>query len=109
MTIASTALTTSTFDEVLNSSELPLVVEFWAEWCPPCRTIAPILEALATEESSRLRIVKINVDEHPELAARYDIVSIPTIIVFRQGASVRRLIGARGRSQLVEEIAESLR
>ncbi len=109
MTTMSTALTTYNFDEMLSSSELPVVVEFWAEWCPPCRAIAPILESLATDESSRLQIVKISVDEHPELASRYGVTSVPTILVFRLGVSLRRLVGARGRSQLLEEIEQSLR
>jgi thioredoxin 1 len=108
MTMTVTELTTYTFDEMLESSALPVVVEFWAEWCPPCRTIAPILESIAKDEQALVRIAKVNVDEHPELAARYEIISIPTLLVFRQGAPIRRLVGARGRPQLLREIDESI-
>jgi thioredoxin 1 len=109
MTTTVTELGTSTFDETIESPGLPVVVEFWAEWCPPCRTIAPILESIATEQPRRVQVSKVNVDEHPELASRYAIASIPTLLVFRDGTLVRRLVGARGRSQLLEEIEESVR
>jgi thioredoxin 1 len=109
MTRTVTELTQHTFDEMLASSELPVVVEFWADWCPPCKSIAPILESIASEDSPRVQISKVNVDEHPELASRYEIISIPTILVFRQGALFRRFVGARGRLQLLEEIDESIR
>jgi thioredoxin 1 len=102
-------LTRDTFDEAIGSSELPVAVEFWAEWCPPCTVIAPALESIAVEQVPIVQIFKVNVDVHPELAARYEVLSIPTILVFREGGLVGRMIGARGRSQLLQEIEASIR
>ena len=109
MTTVVPELTKYTFDEMIGSASLPVVVEFWAEWCPPCRTIAPVLESIAAGQDPSVQIFKVNVDEHPDLAARYEVFSIPTLLVFREGALVRRMVGARGRSQLVREIEESIR
>jgi thioredoxin 1 len=109
MTITVPELTKYTFDETIGSSGLPVVVEFWAEWCPPCKTIAPVLESIATEQAPTVHIFKVNVDEHPELAARYEVFSIPTLLVFRDGVLARRMVGARGRPQLLQEIEESIR
>jgi thioredoxin 1 len=94
----------TTFDEVVGASDLPMVVEFWAQWCPPCKTMGPILEALATEYGDRLQVVRINADEEPELARRFEVVSVPTFLVFREGDVRNRMVGARSRSQLLEEI-----
>jgi thioredoxin 1 len=99
-------LTDATFDEEVNGSPLPAIVDFWAEWCPPCETIAPILESIATDYSDRLRVFKINVDEHPLAARRFDVMSFPTLLIFRDGELVRRMIGARGRGHLLEELSE---
>ena len=109
MTTTMPELTTYTFDEAIGSSGNPMVVEFWAEWCPPCKVIAPALESIANEQAPGIQIFKVNVDDHPELAARYEVLSIPTLLVFREGAVVRRMVGARGRSQLLKEIEESIR
>jgi thioredoxin 1 len=109
MTTAVHALTHDTFDEMIATSDVPVVVEFWAEWCPPCKLIAPVLESIAVAQAHKLRIFKVNVDEHSELAVRYDVVSIPTLLVFRDGGLIRRMVGARSHSQLVEEIEESVR
>jgi thioredoxin 1 len=109
MTTTMPELTKYTFDETIGSSELPVVVEFWAEWCPPCTMIAPVLESIAIAQVSSFHVFKVNVDEHPELAAQYDVFSIPTLLVFREGGLVRRMVGARGRSQLLQELEESIR
>jgi thioredoxin 1 len=99
-------ITETTFDEEVNFSSLPVVVEFWADWCPPCKAIAPVLDELATEYEARLEVFKVNADEEPDLARRYEVTSIPTLLVFADGMVHRRMVGARSRSQLTEEIRE---
>jgi len=101
-----TNLSEETFDEEVGSSDLPLVVDFWAEWCGPCRMVAPVLEALAEENAGKLRIAKLNVDEAPNIARRFEVMSIPTLIVFKDGVAKKRLVGAKGKSQLLQELAE---
>ncbi len=103
-----TALTDATFEEEINSSEQPVLVDFWAEWCGPCKLIAPILEELADEYGGKLRIVKVDVDESPDVARRHEIMSIPTLVLFQDGVAKKRLIGAKGKGQLVQELAEFL-
>ncbi len=99
-------LTEETFDEEVGSSDLPLVVDFWAEWCGPCRMVAPVLEAIAAEHEGKLRIAKINVDDAPNVARRLEVMSIPTLIVFKDGVAKKRLVGAKGKGQLLQELAE---
>jgi thioredoxin 1 len=101
-------LTTSTFDEVINSSDTPVVVDFWAEWCGPCKMIAPILSEIATEQSGKVTIAKLNVDENPDLAMRFNVMSIPTLLVFSKGEVAKRLVGAKGKGQLLQELDEFL-
>ncbi|MBA3267516.1 MAG: thioredoxin [Acidimicrobiia bacterium] len=101
-----TNLSEETFDEEVGSSDLPLVVDFWAEWCGPCRMVAPVLEALAEENAGKLRIAKLNVDDAPNIARRFEVMSIPTLIVFKDGVAKKRLVGAKGKSQLLQELAE---
>jgi thioredoxin 1 len=103
-----TTLTASTFDEVISSSATPVVVDFWAEWCGPCKMIAPILEEIAIEQVGNVTIAKLNIDDHPELAQRFDIMSIPTMLVFSDGAVRKRMVGAKGKAQLQRELAEFL-
>ena len=101
-------LTTSTFDETVASSEVPIVVDFWAEWCGPCKMIAPILADIATEHAGRITIGKLNVDENPDLAMRFNVMSIPTLIVFDKGQVAKRMVGAKGKGALVQELQEFL-
>jgi thioredoxin 1 len=101
-------LTDATIDEQIGASPIPVLVEFWAQWCPPCRMIAPILDSLAVEYADRLRVCKVNSDERPELALRYDVMSVPTILVFHQGELRQRMVGARSRSHLLEELSPVL-
>ncbi len=89
--------------EVLDSSA-PVLVDFWAAWCGPCRMVAPELEKLAEEESNRLKVAKLNVDDNRGIAARYGISSIPTMILFKDGKEQKRLIGARSKARILEEI-----
>lgn len=86
--------TTARFDEVVLESDLPVLVDFWAPWCGPCRQVAPHLDRLAEDEADTLKVVKVNVDDEPEIAARYGITGIPTFIVFRDGEPVTQRSGA---------------
>ncbi len=97
-------LTEATFDEVVNSASSPVVVDFWAEWCGPCKKIAPILDEIAGEQGDALAVTKLNVDENPAIAQRYGVMSIPTLLVFRDGELDRRVVGAKSKTQLLEEI-----
>jgi thioredoxin 1 len=103
-----TTLTDTTFDEEIATADVPVVVDFWAEWCGPCKMIAPILSEVATEQGEKLRVVKVNVDDSPDVARRFDIMSIPTLIVFKDGQPVKRMLGAKGKGQLLEDLGEFL-
>ena len=103
---AITNLTDSTFDEEIGSATGPVLVDFWAEWCGPCTMIAPILEEIADEQAGTLSIAKVNVDDAPSLAQRFGVMSIPTLILFDGGEPAKRLVGAKGKPQLLEELAE---
>lgn len=104
MSDAIITLTDATFDEVVNASGTPVVVDFWAEWCGPCRMIAPILDEIATEQNGKVQIGKLNVDENPGTAQRFGVMSIPTLLVFRDGELDKRIVGAKGKAQLVDEL-----
>ncbi len=97
-------LTDSTFDEEVKGASEPVLVDFWAEWCGPCRVIAPVLEEIAGEHPGRLRVAKVNVDENLEVARRFEVMSIPTLILFKEGEPQLRLVGAKGKSQLLQEL-----
>jgi thioredoxin 1 len=101
-------LTTSTFDETINAASKPVVVDFWAEWCGPCKQIAPILAEIATEQSEHLTVAKLNVDENPDLAMRFNVMSIPTLLVFDGGELKKRMVGAKGKGSLLQELGEFL-
>ena len=98
-------LTNETFDEEVGASELPLIVDFWAEWCGPCRMVAPVLEQIASENEGKVRLAKLNVDDAPAVAQRYGIMSIPTLMVFKDGQAKKRIVGAKGKGQLLEDLA----
>jgi thioredoxin 1 len=101
-------LSTSTFDEAVTGSDVPVVVDFWAEWCGPCKAIAPILSELADELAGSATIAKLNVDDHPDIAMRYNVMSIPTLLIFQGGEVRKRLVGAKGKGQLLQELNEFL-
>ena len=101
-------VTDATFaDEVLNSSDT-IMVDFWAEWCGPCRAVSPILDAIAAENSDKIKIVKLNVDDNPQMAMKYQITSIPAMKVFRGGEVVKTVIGAKPKPALEADLAEFL-
>ena len=100
-------LTASTFDEMVNSSDVPVIVDFWAEWCGPCKMIAPILEEIAAENDGVV-IAKLNVDENPQTAASYGITSIPTMNVYSGGQIVKTIIGAKPKAALLADLAPYL-
>ena len=103
-----TDLTDSTFDEEVNGAEQLVLVDFWAEWCGPCKLISPVLEELASEHPATLRVTKVNVDDNPDVARRFEIMSIPTLMLFKDGVAKKRLIGAKGKQQLLQELQEFL-
>ncbi len=99
-------LSDATFDESVASSDTPVVVDFWAEWCGPCKMIAPVLAEIATEYAGKITIAKLNVDDNPNAARRFDVMSIPTLIVFKDGVPAKRLVGAKGKGALLQDLAE---
>jgi thioredoxin 1 len=100
----STAVTTTTFDTEVLESEQPVIVDFWAEWCGPCRAVAPVLDTIAQERDGELRVVKVNIDEEPDLARRYGIMSIPTIVLFKDGEPAAAAIGAQPKKMLEKSL-----
>jgi len=103
-----TAVTDATFEaDVLNSDET-ILVDFWAEWCGPCRAVSPILDQIAAEHSGKIKIVKLNVDDNPQMAMKYQITSIPAMKVFKGGEAVKTIIGAKPKPALEADLADFL-
>jgi thioredoxin 1 len=108
MSQLTTALTDANFDETVKSAEVPVLVDFWAEWCGPCKAVEPILEEIASENPDKLMVGKLNVDDNLEVARRFDVLSIPTMILFKDGEPQLRLVGAKGKAQLLQELSRHL-
>ncbi|CAG7605161.1 thioredoxin [Actinacidiphila bryophytorum] len=105
-TSAVPTVTDATFAAEVLASDLPVLVDFTAAWCPPCRMIAPVLEEIAVEEAHRLRIVQLDVDSNPATQAAYGVMSMPTLLLFRGGEPVKVMVGARPKRRLLQELSE---
>jgi thioredoxin 1 len=98
------AVTDATFDQEVLASDKPVIVDFWAEWCGPCHAVSPVLERIAEEREDELKLVKVNIDEQPELAQRFGIASIPTMILFEGGEPKKAAIGAQPKTSLERQL-----
>jgi thioredoxin 1 len=105
---ATRAVTDDTFEAEVLQSQKTVLVDYWAEWCGPCKMIAPILEAIAEEHGDKLDVVKLNVDDNIKITQKYNILNIPTLGVFSNGEVVKELVGARSKSALLRELADYL-
>ena len=102
------AVSDQEWDNEVLQSDTPVLVDFWAEWCGPCRMVGPVVEEIAAEQDGSLKVLKLNVDDNPETARKYRVMSIPTLMVFSGGDEKKRIVGARGKTQLMADIQEFL-
>lgn len=97
-------ITDATFEEVIAGSSEPVLVDFWAEWCGPCKMVAPILDEIADEQAGKVKITKLNVDENPESSMKYRVQSIPTMLLFENGEVTKTIVGAKSKAALMEDL-----
>jgi thioredoxin 1 len=102
------AVDETTFDELVLRSDKPVLVDFWAQWCPPCHQIAPVLAQIGAERNEQLTVVKLNSDENPVISARYRVMALPTLILFHHGEVIWSVVGARPKAKLLKEIDDAL-
>jgi thioredoxin 1 len=102
------AVTDETFAAEVELNPRPVIVEYWAPWCGPCRQVSPVMDAIADEHAGAVDVVKVNVDENPQTAQKYSVLMVPTLSLFRDGQVVRQVIGARSKTALLREFADSL-
>ncbi len=104
--MGSTPVTDDQFKSEVLEADKPVLIDFWAEWCGPCRMVSPIVDEIATEKADQLKVLKLNVDENPFTARQYGIMSIPTLMLFKDGEPVKRIVGAKGKAQLLQDLSE---
>ena len=105
---ADTAVTDADFENNVLKSSTPVLVDFWAEWCGPCHMVAPVLEEIASEQQGKLQVRKLDVDSNPETTRRYGVLSIPSMLLFVDGVEKARIVGARGKAQILSELTPHL-
>ena len=106
--MAAVQITEKNFESEVVKSDLPVLIDFWAEWCGPCRAIAPVVDEISKELAGKLKVGKVNVDENQELAVKFNVMSIPTLLIFKKGEPVDSIIGAMGKDQLMEKLKKQI-
>jgi len=97
-------VTDQDFEERVLGADTPVLVDFWAEWCVPCHMVSPVVEEIGRDKGEHLRVAKVNIDENPDVTRKYSVMSIPTLMLFKSGEEVARVVGARGKDALLKEI-----
>jgi len=103
---ATKVVTDATFETEVLKNDKPVIVDYWAEWCGPCRMVAPVLEEIATEYADKIAVVKLNIDDNPQVSQRYGIMAIPTMNVFFNGEVVKQIVGAKPKSAILRDLSE---